>query len=49
MISSGAEFQLVTTFNEWGEGTAVEPAPEWASSSGNGNFLDVLHDELGGR
>lgn len=48
MIATGAEFQLVTTFNEWGEGTAVEAAPEWASASGKGGFLDVLHEELGG-
>jgi len=47
MVGSGAQFQLVSTFNEWGEGTAVEPAPDWASASGNGSFLDVLHTELG--
>jgi len=44
MIASGAAFQLITTFNEWGEGTAVEGAAEWASSSGYGAFLDALHD-----
>ncbi len=44
MVASGAEWQLITTFNEWGEGTAVEPATEWASPSGNGVFLDVLHN-----
>ena len=43
MSSSNAHFQLITTFNEWGEGTAVESATEWASSSGFGKFLDVLH------
>jgi hypothetical protein len=43
MTASNARFQLVTTFNEWGEGTAVEPATEWASSSGFGKFLDALH------
>lgn len=43
MASSRAEFQLVTTFNEWGEGTAVESAGEWSSASGYGKFLDVLH------
>jgi hypothetical protein len=37
------KFQLVTTFNEWGEGTAVESAQEWASSSGYGQYLDALH------
>ena len=43
MVASGAPFQLVTTFNEWGEGTSVESATEWASSSGFGAYLDVLH------
>jgi hypothetical protein len=33
----------VTTFNEWGEGTAVEPAREWRSKSGFGKYLDALH------
>lgn len=43
MIASGAPFQLVTTFNEWGEGTSVESATEWATASGHGAYLDVLH------
>lgn len=47
MIASGADFQLVTTFNEWGEGTAVESASEWASPSGYGAYLDVLHNNGG--
>jgi hypothetical protein len=44
MVASAADFQLITTFNEWGEGTAVESADEWASSSGYGAYLDALHD-----
>lgn len=43
MTASGAPWQLITTFNEWGEGTAVEPADQWSSPSGHGAFLDVLH------
>ena len=43
MVGSGAPFQLVTTFNEWGEGTSVESATDWASSSGYGQYLDILH------
>ncbi len=43
MVGSGAPFQLVTTFNEWGEGTSVESATDWASSSGFGQYLDILH------
>ncbi len=44
MVASQAPWQLVTSFNEWGEGTAVEPAAEWASPSGFGAYLDVLHE-----
>jgi hypothetical protein len=43
MIASGAPWQLITTFSEWGEGTIVESATEWASSSGYGVYLDALH------
>jgi Glycosyl hydrolase family 99 len=43
MTSSQANFQLITTFNEWGEGTAVESARQWASPSGYGLYLDALH------
>jgi hypothetical protein len=37
MSASGEPWQLVTTFNEWGEGTSIEPALEWGTS-----YLDVL-------
>ena len=43
MVASGAKWQLVTTFNEWGEGTSVESAQEWATASGYGAYLDALH------
>jgi hypothetical protein len=45
MVASKAPFQLVTTFDEWGEGTSVESASEWASGSGYGAYLDALHDD----
>jgi len=45
MIASGAQWHLVTSFNEWGEGTAVESASEWSSPSGHGAYLDALHDD----
>ncbi|MCU0693943.1 MAG: hypothetical protein MUF54_21345 [Polyangiaceae bacterium] len=45
MVASGEPWQLITTFNEWGEGTAVEPASEWKSSSGYGQYLDALHTD----
>ncbi len=43
MVVSNAPFQLVTTFNEWGEGSSVESADEFATSSGFGAYLDALH------
>jgi hypothetical protein len=44
MRASAAQWKLVTTFNEWGEGTAVEPAAEWGNT-----YLDILHNHLGSR
>lgn len=35
-------FQLVTSWNEWLENTSVEPAVEWYSPSGLGQYLDIL-------
>jgi len=36
-VGTGAPWQLVTTFNEWGEGTAVESATEWGTT-----YLDAI-------
>jgi len=47
MAASGAEWQLITTFNEWGEGTSIESAQQWASPSGYGKYLDVLNKIAG--
>jgi hypothetical protein len=46
MLASNARWQLVLTFNEWPEGTSVESAREWATPSGYGAYLDVLHELL---
>ncbi|MFF3852290.1 hypothetical protein [Micromonospora sp. NPDC002575] len=57
MNASGAPWQLVTTYNEWGEGTAIEssrgcrspaPAGAWCDWSGAGrsDFISDLHDQL---
>jgi hypothetical protein len=43
MTRSPAQFHYVISFNEWGEGTAIESASQWASRSGFGRYLDVLH------
>ena len=42
MAASGAKWQLVLSFNEWGEGTSVESATQWSSASGFGTYLDRL-------
>jgi len=44
MVASNEPWQLITTFNEWMEGTSVEDAVEWASPSGQGVYLDTLHN-----
>jgi chitodextrinase len=46
MVASKEPLQLITTFNEWGEGTAVESAQEWNSASGFGSYLDILHNDI---
>jgi hypothetical protein len=43
MTATGLNWQLVTTFNDWLEGHAIESANQWASPSGYGQYLDVLH------
>jgi acid phosphatase type 7 len=46
MVASEAPFQLVTTFNRWGDGSSVEPAAEWTSPdctvACHGTYLTVL-------
>lgn len=46
MVASGAPWQLVISFNEWPEGTAVEAASEWQTASGYGAYLDALRAGL---
>ena len=29
MVESGEPWQLITTYNEWGEGTGIEPVKDW--------------------
>jgi hypothetical protein len=43
MASSAAPWQLIVSFSEWPEGTAIESADEWATPSGYGAYLDALH------
>ena len=47
MVASNAPWQLVATFNEWGEGTAVEAAAEWQANPNcvlcPGLYLWALH------
>lgn len=45
MVESNEDWQLITTFNEWGEGTAVESAYDWGGSQkNNGIYMEALHD-----
>jgi hypothetical protein len=44
MTASGATFQCVESFNDFVDGSAVEASASWASDSGYGAYLDVLHD-----
>ena len=48
MIASRAPWQLIATFNEWGEGTSVESAKEWQTGSGYGAYLEALHNNGNG-
>jgi hypothetical protein len=55
MNASGAKWQLITTYNEWGEGTAIEnstgcrnPAPagtycDWSGGGTGSDFVADLH------
>lgn len=43
MVNSHEPWQLITTFNEWMEGTSIESATEWQSASGQGVYMDALH------
>lgn len=49
MKASGTKWQLITTFNEWGENSAVESAAQWRSGSNQGQYLDRMHIMLGAR
>ena len=43
MAAATTDWELVVSFSEWGEGTSVEGAREWASGTEYGSYLDVLH------
>ena len=40
MDASGARWQLITTYNEWGEGTAIESASGCRNSAPDGTYCD---------
>lgn len=44
VAQSHAPFQLIISYNEWGEGTAAESATAWSSASGHGVYMDILHN-----
>jgi hypothetical protein len=43
MVATNAQFQLVTTWNEWAEGTGVEPSAEYGEE-----YIDILCRNLPG-
>lgn len=43
MVASNEPWQLITTYNEWGEGTAIEGESGWGSA-----YLDALATDGGG-
>jgi hypothetical protein len=43
MVASKAPWQLITTYNEWGEGTSIEPSTAFGTT-----YLDILHNQLVG-
>jgi hypothetical protein len=49
MVASNEPLQLVTTWNEWGEGSATEGATDWSSASGYGQYVDVMHQYIPAR
>ena len=47
MKASNKQFELVTTWNEWVDGSNIESATQWASPDGYGQYVDVLHNAFG--
>jgi hypothetical protein len=43
MVASHEPWQIVSSFNDWIAGTAVEVGGGWESGSGFGTYLDALH------
>lgn len=46
MVASNAPWQLVTTWDEWGEGTSVEDATDWDGNGPFGAYIEDLHRAL---
>jgi hypothetical protein len=56
MNASGAQWQLITTYNEWGEGTAIESAAgcraathagaicDWSAGNTTSQYMTALHN-----
>jgi Calcineurin-like phosphoesterase/Glycosyl hydrolase family 99 len=43
MADADVPWKLLTSFNEWGEGTAIEPATQWQTPNGMGEYLTAAH------
>lgn len=44
MADANVQWKLITSLNEWGEGTSVEPATQWQTSNGMGEYLTAMRD-----
>jgi hypothetical protein len=43
MVASGAQWQLIVSFNEYVEGTQIEATTDMPTCAGQGVFLTILH------
>jgi hypothetical protein len=43
MVASGAQWQLIVSFNEYVEGTQIEATTDMPTCAGEGVFLTILH------
>jgi hypothetical protein len=44
MVASQQPLQMIVSFNDWSNGSAIAASPAWSSASGFGAYLDALHD-----
>jgi len=45
MSNSGKEYQLIISYNEWGEGSSIEPTRAESYDNWGDDYLNILHDK----